>query len=201
MINALLLILEPIATWEKISRAKRGLAFVLGTYLVPFLVLTCAAEGYGLMRWGKIQGQVPRLRHFTLGEALFYEVACFALSLFVIFICSRIVQSIGTTFHSRHSFSQAFATVAYGLGPLLWLRFLDGFPGVSPWVGWVLGICLSIAVLYHGVPRMMDLDPSHAFGVYLMSVLLLFLATGVTRFLTASYLQGKFGEMLTLIPS
>jgi hypothetical protein len=203
MIKALLLIFEPIATWEGISRAKRGLLFVLGTYLLPMLLLTSAAEGYGLMHWGKPQGQVPRLRHFILGEALFFEIAQIILFLIVVFVCTRLVQSIGTTFHSRHSFSQAFATVAYGLGPLLWLRFLDAFPGFSPWAPWVswgIGIVLSLAVLYHGVPRMMDPDPSHAFGLYVMSALLLFLVTGVVRFLTAFYLQGKFGDMISILP-
>src|SRR5262245_35154010 len=191
MIKAFLLIFEPIATWEAIARTKRTVLFVVGSYLLPMLLLTCAAEGFGLMHWGKMQGQVPRLRHFTLGEALFYEVAQFILFLLVVFLCSRIVQSIGATFPSRHSLSQAVATVAYGLGPVLWLRLLDTFPAFSPWAVWAIGICLSIAVLYHGIPRMMDLDPSHAFGVYLMCVLLLFLATGVVRFLTAFYLQGK----------
>src|SRR5262245_9109748 len=200
MIKSLLLILEPIATWESISKARKGIAFVFATYLLPFMVLTAAAEGYGLMHWGKTQGEVPRLRHFSLGEALFFEVAQIALFLLILFICSRVVQSIGTTFHSRHSFSQAFATVAYGLGPILWLRFLDAFPSFSPWVGWAIGISLSVAILYHGVPRMMDPDPSHAFGLYVMSALLLFLVTGIGKFITTSYLQGKFGEMISLFP-
>jgi len=47
-------------------------------------------------------------------------------------------------------------------------------------------------VLYQGVPRMMEPDPPHAFGLYLMSSLLLLFITGLARFVTAWYLQGKF---------
>ena len=42
------------------------------------------------------------------------------------------VKSIGETFHGRHTYTQAFTTVAYSLSPLFLLRLLDAFPGVSP---------------------------------------------------------------------
>ena len=45
MIKALLLIFEPIATWEGIFRARRSLLFILVIYLLPLLLLTSAAEG------------------------------------------------------------------------------------------------------------------------------------------------------------
>jgi hypothetical protein len=112
--------------------------------------------------------------------------------LFVIFMGANLLKSIGETFHGRHTFTQAFATVAYSLGPLFLLRLLDAFQGVSFWVSWSIGIILTVAVMYHGVPRMMEPDPSHAFGLYLMSALLLVLVTGLVRFVTGSYLQGKF---------
>ena len=72
-------------------------------------------------------------------------------------------------------------------------------PGISPWVAWAIGICLSVAVLYQGVPRIMEPDPPHAFGLFLMSALLLVLITGLVRFATAAYLQGKFPALQSLI--
>ena len=62
MIKALLLIFEPIATWEGIFRARRSLRFILALYLLPLLLVTSAAEGYGLVHWGKWQGEVGRLK-------------------------------------------------------------------------------------------------------------------------------------------
>jgi hypothetical protein len=54
-------------------------------------------------------------------------------------------------------------------------------------------------VLYHGVPRVMLPDPSHAFGLYLMIAVLLVLITGIVRFATAACLQGKFPALQSLI--
>ena len=62
-----------------------------------------------------------------------------------------------------------------------------------------IGICLSVAVLYHGVPRMMEPDPPHAFGLFLMSSLLLALVTGLVRFATAAYLSGKFSKLQAIV--
>jgi hypothetical protein len=66
---------------------------------------------------------------------------------------------------------------------------------VSPWLTWPLGILLSIAVLYSGVPIVMRPDPPHAFGLYLMSSIFIFIITGLVRFATAWYLKGKFTRL------
>jgi len=56
MIKALLLIFEPIATWEGIFRARRAMATILAINVIPLILLTCVGEAYGLTRWGKAQG-------------------------------------------------------------------------------------------------------------------------------------------------
>jgi hypothetical protein len=199
MIKALLLIFDPMATWEGIFRARRSLALILATYLVPLILLTSAAEGYGLVHWGKWQGEVGRIKIFPAHEAVVVEAAQLLLSLVVVFVGANMIKSIGETFHGRHSYTQAFTTVAYSLSPLFLLRLLDAFRGVSPWVSWSIGIILSIAVLYHGVPRMMEPDPPHAFGLFFMSALLLVLVSGLVRFVTAAFLQGKFAKLQGII--
>ncbi len=199
MIRALLLIFEPMATWERIFRAHRSLMFILVVYLLPLLVVTSAGEAYGLVHWGKWQGQVEHLKKFSVGEAVIFEAAQYLLSLLVVFIGAQLMKAIGETFHGRHTYTQAFTTVAYGLSPLFFLRLLDAFSGVPPWVSWSIGIILSIGVLYQGVPRMLEPDPPHAFGLYLMSGLLLLLITGMARFVTAWYLEGKFTGLEALI--
>ncbi len=199
MIKALLLIFEPVETWEAIFRARRGIAFILVLFLLPLLVLTTLGEGYGLVHWGKWQGEVNRLRKFLLAEAVVVEAAQFLLSLLVVFAGARLIKSVGETFHGRQTYTQAFAVVAYGLSPLFLFRLLDAFSGIPPWVSWAIGMVLSIAVLYHGVPRMMEPDPAHAFGLFFMSALLLALVTGLMRFVTAAYLQGKFSKLEVLV--
>ncbi|MGO8674855.1 MAG: Yip1 family protein [Limisphaerales bacterium] len=199
MIKALLLIFDTVATWDRISRTQRRVGFVLAFFLLPLVGFTSAVEGYGLVHWGKYRGEVPRIRSFPLPETAVFECAQVVLWLLIIFMTAKVLKSMCETFHGRHNYPQAFATVAYGLSPLFLFHLLDVFPAVSPWVTWALGICLSIAVLYQGVPRMMEPDPPHAFGLYLMTALTVLLATGLMRFVTAWYLQGRFAKLETLL--
>ena len=199
MFNALLLIFAPIPAWERISRGSRSLAYLLLSYLLPLVAAGCVAEGYGLVRWGKWQGDVPHLKKFPAGEALIFEIGQFVLLLAIVFLGARLIKAIGETFHGRHTFGQAFVAVAYGMSPFFLLRFLDAFAAVSPWITWSLGILLSVGVMYQGLPRVMEPDPPHAFGLYLMSSLLLILITGLARFVTAWYLAGKLTRLEGLI--
>ena len=57
MIKALLLVLNPAATWDRIALAKRSWPVILLGYLFPLWVIGAIAEGYGLVRrvnrtWG-----------------------------------------------------------------------------------------------------------------------------------------------------
>lgn len=201
MIKALLLIFDPIATWERIVKAHRSLVFILVVYLLPLLVLTSAAEAYGLHRWGKWQAGVARVKEFSLGEALIFEALQLILSLVIVFVGAKLVKALGETFHGRHTYIQTFTVVAYSLSPMFLLRLLDTFRSVSPWVSWSIGILLCIGALYHGVPQVMEPDPPQAFGLYLMSSVLLFLITGLARFVTAWYLQGHFAKLEVIISS
>jgi hypothetical protein len=199
MIKALLLIFDPIATWEGIFRARRTMTFIVLIYLLPLLLLVAVGEGYGLVHWGRWQVELSRLKKFPVQEVVIIETGQLLLSLLVVFLGAKLLKSIGETFHGRHTYAQAFTTVAYGLSPLFLFHLLDAFSGVNLWVGWSIGIILSIAVLYYGVPRMMEPDPPHAFGLFFMSALLLALITGLVRFVTAEFLQGKFEKLQGII--
>ena len=191
MIKALLLIFDTVPTWERVVAARRRMMFVLFIYLLPTVVLACAAEGAGLAHWGKWQPLLHRNRPFSQSETILYEAVQLGLTLAVVFVCAQVVKVFGETFHNRQTYAQSFTLVAYALGPLFLLRLFDAFPDMSPWITWGVGIVLAIWVLYQGLPRVLLPDPSHAFGLYLMSALMLFLVTGLERLFTAMYLQGR----------
>jgi hypothetical protein len=199
MIKALLLIFEPVQAWDRVVRARRSLVFILAFHLAPLLLLTAAAEGYGLVQWGKWQLDVIRLRRFGVSEAVIYECGQLLLSLGIVFIGAKVIKSLGETFHGRHTFTQAFTVAAYGFSPLFLLRLLDASSKVSPWVSWGIGILLSVGVLYAGLPRIMEPDPPHALGMYLMSALMLAITSGLARFITAWYLGGRFKSIEAII--
>jgi hypothetical protein len=133
-------------------------------------------------------------------DALLFEAAQVALSLLIVLLGAGMVKSLGGTFHRRHTFRQAFTLVAYGLSPFFVMRMLDAAP-ISPWIAWAIGFFLSASALYQGVPVVMQPDPPQAFGLYLISVLLLGVTTGLARIVTAWYLQGKFGSLSAWMPS
>lgn len=193
MIKAFLLVFEPVQTWDKVARSQRGGVALFAMFLLPMILLTAAAEGYGLVHWGKyLETGYHGLRKFPVKEALVYEVIQAVLLVVVVLVATQTLKALGQTFHGRHTFAQAFTAVVHGLSPLFVLRLLDMFPSINPWVTWATGIVLCLATLYHGLPRVMMPDPPHAFGLYLMSGLLLVLVTGLWRFVTAWYLAGYF---------
>ncbi len=197
MIKALLLMFSPAETWDRIVAAQKRIAFVLAVYLFPLVLVTSIIEGWGLVHWGK-----PRLTNeplrFPMREAVSFEIAQGILSFVVVLVGASLVKMVGETFHGRHTYRQALTTVAYALSPVFLLRALNAFQGVSPWITWGIGVAFSVAVLYHGIPRVMQPDPPQAFGLYVMSAFLLILVTGLACFLSAAYLQGRLTKLNAL---
>jgi uncharacterized membrane protein YecN with MAPEG domain len=72
------------------------------------------------------------------------------------------------------------------------------FAEISPWLGWIIGIVLTISILYHGVPLIMDPDPAHAFGLYVITSLLLLFTTGLLELIIAMTLRGNFPKLMTI---
>lgn len=194
MLKALWLLIEPRPVWERLSKAKPGLARVSLTLLVPLLALACAFEGYGFARWGKPRGDSPEavfLRKLTVAESVAYELIQIVFVVAITLFAAWIVRAVARSFHGRQTYPQAFTTVAYGLSPLVLVQALDGFPAINPWVSWGVGMALVARVMYQGIPRVMLPDPPNAFGLYLTSVVLLLTATGLARFFSSAYLNGN----------
>lgn len=202
MIKALLLIFSPVTAWERVFRAQRSPWFVLAVFLIPLLVLSSAGEAYGLVHWGKWQNTVVREpKTFTPGEAAVFETFQLLFTIAVVLVNAGLLKSTGGTFHGRHNFSQGFTAIAYGLSPLFLCRLMNAFSDVPPWLSWGAGLVLSMMVLYHGVPRIMQPDPAHAFGLYVITCLLVFFTTGLLELITTCYLLGKFPKLSTFIAS
>jgi Yip1 domain len=200
MIKALFLIFEPGPAWNRVALSRRSLGLTVVLYLLPMMLIVAAAEGVGLVEWGRLQSGVVGIKRFTPGEALIIEMLQLLLMSVILVVSAHLIKSLGETFHGRHTYQQAFTVVIYGLSPMFLLRLLDVFPTMNLWIPWGLGILLTVKVLYEGVPRIMLPDPPHAFGLYLMSCLLLTMVTAVERFVIIGYLTGwfkPFGDLVT----
>jgi hypothetical protein len=159
------------------------------------LLITAGLEGWGLRHWGKWLSAYQGYKRFPGETIILYEVGQVLLNLFLILVCARLIKMLGRTFHGRttYTFTRAFATVVYGLSPMFLLRLVDPFPTVNPMYTWLPGIVLSIWVLYDGLPRLLQPDPTHALGLYMTSAIVLFLCTGLIRVITGLYLMGNTG--------
>jgi len=131
----------------------------------------------------------------TGDQVVVFEAGQLAVMLLIIFFNSALVKSVGETFHSRHTWIQAFTVLAYALFPFFLARMLNAFSDITPWVSWIIGILLTIGVMYHGVPRVMLPDPAHAFGLYMSASLLMLLSTGLLELVIAFFLSGKLEKL------
>lgn len=198
MIKAILLVFEPVMTWENIARAKRPATWVLLFYLTPLVLLTLAGELWGLNYFGKAASYLGEpqefVRRIKISHQLLisYGVAQLASTFLLVILGARVMQGIAQTFHTRHTFSQCFVVTAYAYGPLFLLRLLDALPNMQPWASYGIGIVLTIATLYHGLPRVLEPDPPNAFGLYLFSMIMLACLAALIRYLTLLVLAGKF---------
>lgn len=200
MIKALLLLLRPVPTWDGIANAGRSLLFVLFLYLLPLILLTSVVEGYGLHQWGKMQkAEVGHLKKFSVAETVVVEAAHSVLLLGVAFMGALAAKSFADTFHRRHTYAQAFTVIAYGLGPLLVLRMVDLTAVVTPWVPWSVGLALTVAVLYQGLPCLLRPDPPHAMGLYFLTSLTLAVIAGLARLLYTYYVEGRFKGLTKIV--
>lgn len=191
MIKALFLIFEGGPAWDRIVLARRSLAYVLCVHLLPMLLIVAVVEGYGLSHWGKWRPAFKDYNKFTMTNTVAYEATQSVCTLLMVLASARLVEIMGKTFHGRNNYTQGFTAVVFGLSPMFLFRLLDVAPTMDPRVSWAFGIGVSIWILYQGLPRIMVPDPTHAFGLYLSTSLVLVLLTGLLRVLTTLYLQGN----------
>lgn len=190
MIRVFFLIFEPDVAWDKIAQARRGIAFILGTYLLPFILLVTAAEGWALTTYGKWQPKFERTKIFAQTTAVHFEIVQALLLLATVFVAALLLHIANGTFRSRQSYLQSFTVTAYAFSPMLLSYLLNIGPGVHPAVSWGVGLALTVWVLYQGIPRVLQPDPTHAFGTYLFAVIIITMVSGMVRLFTGMYLLG-----------
>jgi hypothetical protein len=191
MIKALFLIFEPLAAWERVVQARRGFRFLFAFQLLPMVLTLAVLEGFSLMEWGRRQRDSGQVRIFAANEMVIYEIAQTLLTLAMVFICAQIVKALCNASYPRHNYTQGFTVAVCGLSPVFLLRLFEVFPAVNPWLTWGIGILLCVTTLYHGLPRVMQPDPSQAFGLYIMCSVLFAMVTGLERFVTVWFLAGR----------
>jgi hypothetical protein len=191
MIRMFFFIFRPAAEWDAVLQAKRGLGFILGIDLLPVMLMASIAEGVGMAGWRKWHAGIHGVKHFTVGEAMVWEMMQLMLMLVVIAVCAYLIRLMGETFNSRYTYRQALTVVIYSLSPLFLLRLLGAIPRISLWILWALGIFFSLKILYCGLPRILQSHLSHALGLFFISSLFVVVLTGAERLIFIRCLNGQ----------
>ena len=190
MIKVFFLVFEPDVAWEKIAQARRGFVHITALHLLPLILLGTALETWGLNKNGKWQPRLQFYKHFSKSDIINFETMQFLLLFAVVLVSAVLIYKISQTFQDRPTFLQAYTATAYGFSPLLLLHLLDFSANMNPAVPWMIGLGLVMWILYQGIPRVMQSDPTHAFGVYLSAMIVVTLTSGLARIITAMYLLG-----------
>jgi len=191
MFLVLLMIFDAEAGWSRAVESARSVVRVLLLHLLPLLLLGCVVEGFSMMRWGKRVSQFGTMKVFALDDVLRYQACHFVVGVVIVCLCALVLCGLSNTFHVRSTFRQGLTVGVFGLGPIFLMRVFDAFPALFPWLGWIIGAALTMGILYQGVPRVMRLDPAHAFGVYTSAAMVLVLASALGRVLVIYFLQPK----------
>ena len=191
MITAFQLIFSPFETWEKITTAERGFLWTLGVHLLPLLVLCLGVEGFLLAHWGERRGEFGSIIRVPPELAVRYSLSYGVLLLAAVFVSALFLNSASQSFNSHTKYVQSFMVMAYGFGPIILARILDGFPQLNTWVCWTLGAAGSVSVLYHGIGMVLKPDQTKGFGLYLITILIILVVSALAHFAALAVLHGK----------
>jgi len=191
MFLSILMIFDPDRAWTRIAALGHKPFRVVWLHLVPMLLVVCGVEAYGLVHWGKVIRETGGRRLFEMNSVLTYEACYFGVSVLAVFLCAIFLRLLADTFQRRQRIAQALAVSAMGMGPVFLARLADAYPPVNPWLSWVVGAVVMVAVIYQGLPRVFHLDPAHALGTYMAGAMLMLLVTGMARVFMVLFVQPK----------
>ena len=191
MVRSLNLLFAPSKTWERMALKQPHAATIVLISLLPLIILTFGAEGYGLLTLGERVGDLGRQVQVPQARIIRYEVFYAVASLVVIFAGTFLLKSVADSFSVTTSFSGCFILMACGFMPIFLLRIPDGIPQVNTWICWAVGAVLASRILYHGVALWLKPEQTKGFGLFLVSVIYTFVLSGLVHFAAVQVLHGR----------
>ncbi len=193
MIRTIQMLFTPFAVWEKINARNEGVLRILALEWLPLLALTALVDGYALLHFGLRLG-ADNPQHYLLPQVVHYEMALVLGSLVALFLGAKLLQMISENFQLQSFFVRGFRVAAFGLAPFLLARCLNAIPAFNLWVGIGIGTVGCIYVLYHGISMTFLPEPTKAFGMYLVSVLILVILSVLVQLVGLMVIQGRFSS-------
>ncbi len=157
------LMLRPSAGWEAVKEEALTVKECYGRYVIPLALIAPVASyiGTSTVGWRVGAGDVVRL---TPDSALKISVLTFFAMLAVVYILARTIHWMARTYDSDKSLQECFSLAAFTAVPLFLVGLAMLYP--MPWFVYFLGLPAlgySVALLYTGVPIMMEVNKEQGF--------------------------------------
>jgi len=190
MLRALNLLFFPDKEWEKMALNPPHVLTTLFVSLASLMAVAYSIEGWGLMQWGELAGNLGRLR-IPSERIIKYEVFHAVASLLIILAGAWLLLSIGQSFNLMAPYSSCFTLMAFAYSPIFLLRIPDAMPLVNTWICWAIGAALSFRILYHGIAHWLKPEQTKGFGLLLISLIYTIVLSGFVHFASVQVLHGK----------
>jgi hypothetical protein len=190
MIRAFQMIFAPEGAWLKISEKNRHFLFVLFVSTLPLILGCLALEAAGIDRFGEAMGEFSRL-NVAREVIIKYAITHLICDLAFLFFGGWFLMSVARSFNARVTFSQCFATMAYGASPIFLMHALDGIPILYTWLCWGIGAGLTVRSLYHGVAVNLKPEQTKGFGLFVVSIFIVGFLSGLGHFISLTVLHSQ----------
>ena len=157
------LLSHPATGWEQVKAEGLTIKECYGRYVIPLALIAPVATfiGTSLVGWQVGSGDPVKL---TVDSALKISVLTFFAMLVVVYVLARTIHWMARTYDSDKSLAECFSLAAFTAVPLFLVGVTMIYP--MPWFVYLVGLPAlgySVALLYTGVPVMMEVNKEQGF--------------------------------------
>jgi hypothetical protein len=173
------ILVTPKTEWPVIDGENRSSITVLTTWVLLLAAIPAVAAliGYG----------VVGVAGFSIGikQAIIQYLSAVA----GVYITAFVIDALAKTFDATKNFDKAFSLVAYAWTP----SFVGGIFYLIPALSWLAGLCsiYSLVLLYFGMKPMMKVSAEKLTGYFVVSLIVMVLASIVLGMVLASLIIGS----------
>ena len=158
------LITDRKAGWQDVRNEVTSVGSCYAKYLIPLAAIGPIAAVIGVTQIGWQVGGAEEPVTMTMNSALQISIATFAAILVVIMILGKTIRWMSSTYEGSQSMARCVALATFSAAPL----FLSGISLLLPipWLVYLIGLAAlgySVALLYSGVPIMMEVNEEKGF--------------------------------------
>ncbi len=157
------LLANPSNGWEKIRKSDFSVGSCYARYVVPLSLITAISAYIGTSRVGWTVGSGDAVT-LTSKSALQLASMTFLAMLVVVFVLAKTIHWMTVTYDGEVSLKKSVSLAVFSAVPLYLVGVMLVYP--IPWLIYLIGLPAlgySVALLYSGVPVMMNVNKEKGF--------------------------------------